>query len=94
MAAILGLATAASGAEARPRGDDMLVAQLAQATPAPAAQPSLTTHPPTPLGRIPAQAAGSGSLPRTGADPGLVALAGISLLGAGLAMKVSLRTDD
>jgi hypothetical protein len=94
LAALLTCALAAGPAHAQGPGN-RLVAQIAQATPAPspAQEPPLTPRPPAPLGTptpTPTPAAtvtSDGVLARTGSDAGLIALAGLSLLGAGVGLR-------
>jgi LPXTG-motif cell wall-anchored protein len=72
---------------------------LARAQARPGSEPPLTSKPPTPLGTpaptvTPAPTATparrGGSLPNTGADAGLLALAGVSLLGLGVGLRLRL----
>jgi hypothetical protein len=95
-------APAAAAAQDRP---PTLVAQLAQAapTPGPGEEPELTDKPPTELSGKSGDSSGNeGSTPRrrgpaassladTGSDAGIVALAGLSLLGWGVALRLRLR---
>jgi LPXTG-motif cell wall-anchored protein len=98
LAAVLACASAAPAAAA----DGMLVAQLAQATPAPApaSQPPLTETAP---GLQPTASGGGGSsrgasagpgrdLPSTGSEAAIAALAGLGLLAAGAGLR--LTVDD
>jgi hypothetical protein len=101
--ACLAVAGPAAAAERPPR----LVAQIAQATPepAPGGQPELSEEPPNELsGSSPQPAPGSGNgtggrrpaaatppLAETGSDAAMLALAGFSLLGWGIALRLRLR---
>ena len=97
LAAVLACLSAfAAGASARER-PDVLVAQLAQATGE--EPPMLSDEPPTRLGGGPDDGrqeaspgnGGSSGLADTGSDAGLLALAGGSLLGIGLSLRLRLR---
>ncbi len=87
-------------------GDDVLVAQIAQARAAKdpfRALPPLRRHPrtrlggdatPTPTPTATATPAGKSDLPSTGSDPALVALVGLSLLGFGLSLRLRVALGD
>src|SRR4051812_3044765 len=99
-AALVACALAVPAAHAQQRGD-ALVAQIAQATatPTPGGEPPLTARPPARPGpptptsapvATPSAAPTATSreaLPRTGSDAGLIALAGIGLLGLGAGLR-------
>ncbi len=109
LAAVMLCAAVPGAALARNR-DDMLVAQIAQARPAKDPFGGLTplrSHPRTPLGgdatptstptpRATATATpvDRSGLPSTGSDPALVALAGLSLFGFGLSLRLRVALGD
>jgi hypothetical protein len=104
VAALIACALAAPAAHAA-GGDDRLVAQIAEAapTPSPTREPTLTGRPPvrlasatvTPAAASTAAGAAASearpTLPATGAEAALLALAGAGLLGSGFGLRLALR---